>query len=150
MGIGTHHQTVVDRLADLRPKLRRQGCYMRNQGPVTLPPYDEPEPDGAIVKGKGDDYMERHPGAAEILCVIEVADASLRRDRGYKQRVYADNGIPVYVIINLIDRVVELYTQPLKGTGRYGQSVTLRVKQSLTLPTARGAGLKIPVRRLLP
>lgn len=148
--IGTDHQTAVDLLAELRPKLNRQACSMRNQAPVTLPPYDETEPDGAIVRGGIEDYERRHPGAADILCAIEVADASLGRDRDYKQAIYAESGIPVYVIVNLIDRVVEVYTDPLKGTGRYGQSVTLRLGQSITFPTANGPGLKVPVRKLLP
>src|SRR6266480_5088411 len=49
MTIGTLHTTVVAGLGDLSPRLKRYGCYIRTQSPITLPPYDEPEPDGAIV-----------------------------------------------------------------------------------------------------
>src|SRR4051812_11405501 len=51
MTIGTGHVTGVDLLIALNPKLKRLGCYMRIQSPVTLPPHSEPEPDGAIVRG---------------------------------------------------------------------------------------------------
>ena len=85
-----------------------------------------------------------------MLCVIEVADASIGRDRGYKQRIYADSGIPVYMIVNLPDHVVELYTEPLKGKSRYGRSVTLSAKQSVEFPAAGGKSLKVSIRRLLP
>ena len=44
--------------------------------------------------------------------VIEVSDTTLQRDRILKKRLYARAGIPVYVIINLPKRRVELYTDP--------------------------------------
>ncbi len=150
MSIGTHHMTVVTRMGDLNPKLRRLGCHLRLQGPLTLSHHDEPEPDGAIVKGTSDAYLNRHPSGIDVLCVIEVADASLKRDRGYKQRVYADSGIPAYVIINLSDRVVELYTRPMKGKGRYGQSVTLTSRQRVSVSLLGGKPFAVPVRTLLP
>ena len=43
---------------------------------------------------------------------MEVADSTLRRDRVLKKRLYARAGIPVYVIINLPERQIELYTEP--------------------------------------
>ncbi len=48
---------------------------------------------------------------------MEVADSSLRRDRGRKKRIYARARIPVYWIVNLIERQVEVYTEPA-GTGQ--------------------------------
>ena len=44
--------------------------------------------------------------------MVEVADTSLRRDRGTKQRVYARARIPVYWIANLPERRFEVYTEP--------------------------------------
>src|SRR5215203_1863267 len=49
MTVGTGHATSVSKLSELNSKLRRVRCFMRVQQPVTLPPYDEPEPDGAVV-----------------------------------------------------------------------------------------------------
>lgn len=150
MTVGPGHVWAVEALEELNQKLRRLGCHMRNQKPVTLPPDAEPEPDGAIVRGTRDAYRGRHPGAADVLCVIEVADASLRRDRAIKQQVYANASIPMYVIVNLLEQVVEVYSQPLEGTGRYGKVETLTPKQTLTLPAARGRTVTVPVARLLP
>jgi len=123
---------------------------MRIQQPLTLPPFDEPEPDGAVVKGKNEDYASHHPSADEVLCVIEVADATLRRDRTTKLRVYATAAIPLYLIINLPERVIEAYRQPRPGRKQYAESEICGIKHSITLPTARGAGLIVPARRLLP
>jgi hypothetical protein len=80
--------------------------------------------------------------------VIEVADASLRLDRTTKLRVYADSGIGQYVIINLVDRVVEVYTEPMAQ--RYGRSVTLGLKDRVEFAAAKGKRLAVPVRKLLP
>ena len=147
--INPQHATVVSRLADLNPKLKPLGCYLRTQSPVSLPPWNEPEPDGAIVRGTSEDYAEQHPGATDVLCVIEAADASLRRNRGYKQSIYANSAIARYIILNLIDRVAEVYTEPMVGKGRYGQASTLTPKQTLVLPTAAGKTVHVPLKRLL-
>jgi Uma2 family endonuclease len=72
----------------------------------------EPEPDVSIVRGDTADLLDRHPGPDEIGLLVEVADTSLDRDRGWKKRIYASAGIPVYWIVNLVDGCVEVYTQP--------------------------------------
>ena len=148
--IGDHHIWAVTKLGKVGRRLERLGCYMRTQQPVLLPPFDEPEPDGAIAVGTEDDYLDRKPGAGDVLCVIEVSDSSLRYDRTVKQQIYADSGIPVYVIVNLPEQAVEVYTQPLAGTGRYGQGVTLTGGQKVHFPAPGGKELVVPARQLLP
>ncbi|MHB1423563.1 MAG: Uma2 family endonuclease [Gemmataceae bacterium] len=75
----------------------------------------EPEPDLALVKGPEEVYFARHPGPRDILLLIEVADTTLEGDRQVKGRMYARARIPVYWIINLNDRRVEVYTAPKGG-----------------------------------
>lgn len=41
-----------------------------------------------------------------------MSDSSLDRDQQEKAYIYARDGIPVYWIVNLIDRRVEVYTDP--------------------------------------
>jgi Uma2 family endonuclease len=141
---------VVTKLGDLSSKLKRLGCYMRTQQPIASPPYHEPEPDGVIALGTADDYLDHKPAPDEILCVIEVADSSLEYDRTTKQRVYADSGLRLYVIVNLPDHVIEVYSQPHAGKGRYGKVETLSPRQTVRFPGAGGKELPVPVRRLLP
>lgn len=150
MTVSPAHVWCVEALEELNSRLKRLGCHMRNQKPITLPPDNEPEPDGAIIRGRRDEYRGRHPAAQDVVCIIEVADASLRRDRTVKQQIYADASIPVYMIVNLLDRLVEVYTQPLKGTGRYGKAETFAPGQTVKLPTSSGKTLNVLVRRLLP
>ena len=81
------------------------------QQPITLE-TSEPEPDAAVIRGSRDDCPHSHPGPADVALVIEVADASLERDRAWKRRLYAGAGIPVYWIVNLIEGRLEVYADP--------------------------------------
>lgn len=150
MTVGHAHSWAVSAIEELNPMLRKLGCYARIQQPISLPPHDEPEPDGAIVRGSKEDYAQGHPRAADILCVIEVADSSLRRDRTTKQQIYASGNVSRYLIINLQQRVIEDYTQPLPAQEQYGRTVVHKPNQKLTLPTAKAKGLTVPVSQFFP
>jgi Uma2 family endonuclease len=150
MTVGLRHAVCVKKIARLARRLEPLGFDMQTQQPVTLPPFDEPEPDGAIVIGRAESYTDHHPRATDLLCVIEVADESLHRDRGYKQQIYADSGIAQYVIANLQDNVVEVYTEPQKGKGRYGTAETLGLKDSIKFKLRGAKELRVNVRSVLP
>jgi len=89
------------------------GWYVDSQEPITLDD-SEPEPDIAIVRGDTRDYLDRHPGARDLSLVVEVADSTRERDRTLKQRLYGRAGIPVYWIVNLVERQLEVYSQPVE------------------------------------
>jgi Uma2 family endonuclease len=63
------------------------------------------------VRGTIRDYTQRTPGPNDIGLVVEVADSSLSEDRE-QGKLYARSGIPVYWIVNLVDRHVEVYSEP--------------------------------------
>lgn len=81
------------------------------QEPVTTDD-SEPEPDLTVTRGDARRYLDRHPGPQDLALLVEVADASLARDRGPKKRLYAKARIPVYWILNLVDRQIEVFTDP--------------------------------------
>jgi len=89
------------------------GWYVDSQEPITLDD-SELEPDIAIVRGDTRDYLDRHPGARDLSLVVEVADSTRERDRTLKQRLYGRAGIPVYWIVNLVERQLEVYSQPVE------------------------------------
>jgi Uma2 family endonuclease len=93
-------------------KIVPQGWYVDTQEPITLE-NSEPEPDVVVIRGNTLDYLDRHPGSHDIALVVEIADSSLERDRTVKKRVYARAGIPVYWIVNLVEKQLEVYTQPI-------------------------------------
>jgi Uma2 family endonuclease len=100
-------QVTQESLRDLVPA----GWFVNVQEPITT--FDsEPEPDVAVIRGRRKEFQRRHPAPADVALVVEVADATIRRDRGRKKRLYSRAGIREYWIVNLIDHQIEVYTNP--------------------------------------
>jgi Uma2 family endonuclease len=106
------HEAVTSGIMNRQfaPRLPR-GRFCRGQSAITTAD-SEPEPDIALVRGSELDYMARHPGPADMALAIEVSFSSLSRDRLHKTRIDARASVPVYWIINVVDRQVEAYTDP--------------------------------------
>lgn len=85
---------------------------LREEKPVRLPPRSEPLPDIAIVRHHDDLYLSAHPGPADLILIIEVADTTLAYDRGRKLAMYAGAGITVYWVADLRGRRLFVHRQP--------------------------------------
>jgi len=105
------HIIALTKLRDLLLRLNLAGWTLILQDPIRLD-ESEPEPDATLIRGVVDDYAEGLPAPDDIGLVVEVADASLLGDRGYKKQLYAKNGIAQYWIVNLVDCKIEVYTEP--------------------------------------
>jgi Uma2 family endonuclease len=105
------HPDAVEDLRETLGDLLPSGWYIRCQDPITTE-ESEPEPDIGVIRGKRSDYRGRHPRSADAGLVIEVSDTTLARDRGMKKRIYARAAIPFYWILNLLDRCIEVYSDP--------------------------------------
>jgi Uma2 family endonuclease len=141
-----HVWTVDAALNALQARLR--GWWCRKEDPVRIPRYDEPEPDVAAVRGSRDDYVDRTPGTKDVGLLVEVAETTLGRDRGEKKMAYARGRIPVYWIINLVDRQVEVYSDPRRG--QYRSSQIFKPEQDVPLVIDGAEVGRIPVAELLP
>ena len=117
---------------------------------MSCPPDGAPEPDGAIVRGEAREYVHRIPTASDVSCVIEAAHSSLDRDREDKLPIYAAAGVPQYVILNLQNGSMEVYTDPDPAGEQYRtkQTVAKTGRISLRLPDA--GSLDVEARELLP
>jgi Uma2 family endonuclease len=93
--------------------------FATREDPVRIPDYDEPEPDISIVRGKSRDYTTQ-PNASRVAMVVEVSDSTLAFDRGRKLLAYAYGGIPIYWIVNLVARQIEVHTEPSGPAGTIG------------------------------
>lgn len=115
------HVAAIGLVTDVLSPLLPGGWHVRTQASITLAD-GEPEPDGAIARGRRLDYSGRHPGPADVALLIEVSDSTLDRDRGMKLRTYARAGVCCYWIVNLVDRQVEVYADPAPTADvpRYG------------------------------
>jgi Uma2 family endonuclease len=63
-------------------------------------------------------YEQRLPGADDTALIVEVCESSYPKDRKAKYRRYAKAAIPVYWIVNLDRRVVEVFSLPMSRTYR--------------------------------
>ena len=149
MAHGPRHAVVVSSLAGLGPRLEALGCCLRAQLPIVLSGLSAPEPDIAVLRGKLSDFATRHPGPADVVAVIEVADRSLRFDRGAKQRLYATAGILQYWIANLVDDQLEVYEDPIPSAGRYGRRSNFGPLEVATLAINPEASIELAVASFL-
>jgi Uma2 family endonuclease len=121
-------------------------AIVRVQDPIVLNDWSEPEPDIAVCVPIPDRYKFAHPKADQVLLIIEVAESSLSYDRTSKAQAYAASGIPEYWIVNLIDRQVEVLTDPDPGKKSYRQQRHALAGDSLPLPS----GAMVLVSDILP
>lgn len=125
------------------------GWHLQIQLPVALTNFNAPEPDVAIVRGTEENYADRHPGPADLLLVIEVADSSLSIDRTTKQRLYATAGVPQYWVVNLPESVVEVYESPDASAGKYARHDSYSLGQTISWIISPQQTLEINVAELL-
>lgn len=100
---GIKHAACNDRAARYLETLVGERAIIRNQNPIQIGEFSEPQPDLVIAAPVRDRYFDHHPTPAEIFLVIEVSSSSLSYDLGMKSKLYARAGIPEYFIINLLD-----------------------------------------------
>ncbi|MHB1424358.1 MAG: Uma2 family endonuclease [Gemmataceae bacterium] len=87
------------------------GYWVRVQGSLDLSPYGIPSTDLAVTPGSPQ-------GASKIiaksaLLVVEVSESTLSYDRYHKMSLYAAGGIADYWIVNLVQRQLEVYRDPV-------------------------------------
>lgn len=99
--------------------------YVQGQDPINVAPSDnrhnEPEPDAAVLARPVDDYPDAAPGPADLRLVVEVADATLRKDTVTKARLYARARIADYWVLDVAGRRLLVHRQP--RAGRYASVV---------------------------
>jgi Uma2 family endonuclease len=106
------HVVAVDATREAIAGILPPGWWLREEKPVRIPEFDEPEPDVSVVRGSRHDYRTRHPGPGDIDFLVEVSDTSLAWDRREKMWAYARASVPTYWIFNLVDRRLEVFTSP--------------------------------------
>lgn len=148
---GEPHAVAVGLAEDALHAAFGPGWVVREEKPIALDDDSEPEPDLAVVPGTHRDYLAGHP--ARPVLVVEVADTSLASDREHKGSLYARAGIADYWIVNLVDRALEVYREPLPDAPapfgwRYTSVDTLRPPASVSPLVMPGA--RLAVADLLP
>src|SRR5256884_3237647 len=104
---GSAHYTAIGLVEDALRAALGPAWLVRSQGPIALEDESEPEPDIAVTRGGRRDYSREHPSRPAL--VVEGAESSLPLDREHKGSLYARARLDDYWILNLVDRVLEVY-----------------------------------------
>lgn len=128
---GIKHAALNDIIATrLIQKLGDKVC-VRNQNPVWLDEYSEPEPDIVLSQLPFEKYLDKHPVPDEIFLILEISDSTLDYDRNIKGAAYSRAGIRQYLLLNVQEKTLEDYREPSadgfqsKQTYRAGQKFDL-------------------------
>jgi Uma2 family endonuclease len=76
-----------------------------------------PLPDIVVLRGPEAIYATRLAHGSDVALLVEVSDTSYAKDSGPKLRRYATYRVPVYWIVDLNRRIVEVRTRPY-GKGK--------------------------------
>ena len=129
--IGSRHNACVARLNRLLVSRLGERAIVFVQSSVRMSDLSEPEPDIAVLVPCDDFYAGAHPGPADVLLVVEVADTTIGWDRGVKMPMYGRAGVAEAWVVDLNAETIEVWTVP----GPDGYAVTAR--------TARGGELHV-------
>jgi Uma2 family endonuclease len=110
--IGSRHAGQINRLNSLLAARLGSDAIVAVQNPVRLSATSELQPDVALLRPRADFYRNAHPGPADVLLIIEVADTSIEADRRVKVPLYAKAGIAEVWLLDLTSNRVVVYRRP--------------------------------------
>ena len=122
--IGAPHLHCVNRLTRLLVLAAGDRAVVQVQNPVRIGEYQEFLPDLSLLRPLPPDTPEDVPAAPDVLLVIEVADTTMRHDRGVKLPRYARAGVPEVWIVDLQRGHLLVYREP--GDDGYRRTQTVR------------------------
>lgn len=108
----SRHAAAVGRLMRRLVVAVGERALVTCQTPLRLDERSELEPDLMVIRLRADDYSRSHPGAADVLLLIEVSDSSSRYDREIKLPMYARHGVVEVWIVDLDNGLLSLFRQP--------------------------------------
>jgi len=115
---GPSHTYTLNKLDKRLDRLVPEGWFTEQEGAMAVSDDSMPEPDLKVIRGSQEDFKQRAPSARDVALVIEVADSSLAVDSGEVLETYAREMIPVYWLVNIPGRRIEVYSSP--AGSRYG------------------------------
>lgn len=109
---GKKHASANDKIARFFYRIFDEKVFVRNQNPIVLDDFSEPEPDIVLASWDENEYTEKHPTPTDILLVMEISDTTLNYDRDDKAPAYSRNGIGQFLLLNLQNETLEDYREP--------------------------------------
>jgi Uma2 family endonuclease len=114
IGPRPRHAFCVDQLSERLGSALRGRAVIRIQGPISLGPSSELQPDVVLLRPPITRYRESHPQPADVFLVIEGAESSVDDDRARKLPLYARVGVPEAWLVNLPAQAIGVYREPAR------------------------------------
>lgn len=114
--IGKRHAAKVKKTVIALRRIKEKDAIISVQDPLIIPHNRyEPVPDVMLLKPRPDAYENEPPRPEDVLLLIEISDSTLNFDRQKKLPLYARYGVCESWLVNLIDNVIEIYTESKNG-----------------------------------
>ena len=134
MTINPPHAFVTTELVEAFFSAFVENAKIASQTPLRLSDdldsTELPEPDVMLLERQ---YYLEHPKPEHVFLLVEVSDTTLHKDKTLKLPLYARSDIPEVWLVNLIQRRIEVYTEPKDG--EYARRVNVDLTATLA-PTA--------------
>ena len=127
------------------------GYHVRNQMALDIGTENDPSPDLAVVPGSVRDYANRQ--ATTAVLVVEVSDGTLFFDTTTKAELYATAGVPEYWVIDLQNRRLLVFRDPVPlpaGLGATAYRTHLTFDPGDTVSPLAAPAASVRVADLLP
>lgn len=109
--IGRRHSGCVNRLVKHFKKVG-DSAEMSVQNPLRLDARNEPQPDFMLLKPRTDVYSDGHPEPADVLLLVQAADATLNVELASSPRYFAEYGIAELWIVDIIGQSIHIFRHP--------------------------------------
>jgi Uma2 family endonuclease len=151
--IGSLHAALVRAIATALTAHLRDQALLAIQDPLAVDDMSQPQPDVSVLRPRADFYAAAHPGPADVLLVIEVADTTLSFDLDVKVPLYAAAAVPEVWVIEAAKRRTHVFRRPTGG--RYAERHVIEPGGDVSCGgdlTGRDAvaGIRLIVGQLLP
>lgn len=124
------------------------------ENPIQLDPKHAPLPDIAVIRGPLERYLQeyRHPEAADVGLLVEIAVSSLPKDLGARAEKFARALVPAYWVADVFNRRITEHRDPRvsEGIGTYAVVRTYGPDEGIPLVFEGQEVARIPVGSLLP
>jgi Uma2 family endonuclease len=127
------HSGVNNRLFKYLYDKFRDIAEVRPGLPITLS-NSEPEPDIVICRLEEHEYLDYHPTSDDVYVVIELSNSTLKFDLTNKKKIYADDEIAEYWVVDLNGRQINIFREPVNGEYQSEKIVKDGIESILEFP----------------
>jgi len=128
------HNFAVGQVAESLRRLLPTGFHVREEKSLRQGKRSLPEPDVVVAVGRSGDYRPRPPSTSEVPLIVEVCHYTQKADFQDKYRRYAAARVPVYWILDLHHRRIEVFTRPVGQGAMASYSASVSYPEGGTVP----------------